>query len=323
MLKKFLINSFIILILFNFNFSFAYNSKIVYLSSNKNNMKKGDEIEIKICIDNTKIAAFTAYIYFDNSKLELLNENDNLKVEDNKIILVWYDLKGGENTKEGELATIKFRAKETGIANFNIDGEFYDKNQEKLETTFKELQIEIENEPQYLNPSNTNLEILAIENVLLYPPFDANITSYEVETENNLLKILAVPENEKARVDIIGNQNLKVGNNTININVVSEDGLSNKTYKINAYKMNEEEKKEYIENQKENEEKLEKIYEVQTVENEVVKAPYNTNSSQREIKEVQEDVKKKSNNSLWIIVILIFVVVLIVWNYRREKKEKK
>ena len=51
---------------------------------------------------------------------------------------------------------------------------------------------------------NNNLEILSIEDSLLEPPFDSNITEYELEVpyESKNLNILAIPENENAKVEI-------------------------------------------------------------------------------------------------------------------------
>ncbi len=68
------------------------------------------------------------------------------------------------------------------------------------------------NNTENTNMVNTNLEILAIENVLLYPPFDTNVTKYDIEISNETskLNILAVPENEKASVQITGNDDLYV-----------------------------------------------------------------------------------------------------------------
>ena len=36
-------------------------------------------------------------IYFDESKVEPIKENENTSIVNNKIIQVWYDEKGGEN----------------------------------------------------------------------------------------------------------------------------------------------------------------------------------------------------------------------------------
>ena len=51
---------------------------------------------------------------------------------------------------------------------------------------------------------NNNLEVLSIENGLLDPPFDSNITEYKLEVMYDVknLNILAVPENEDAIIEI-------------------------------------------------------------------------------------------------------------------------
>lgn len=60
------------------------------------------------------------------------------------------------------------------------------------------------NKTNDINLSNSNLEILAVEGGLLDPPFDSNITEYSLEVNNNIknLNILAVPENENAKIEV-------------------------------------------------------------------------------------------------------------------------
>lgn len=74
-----------------------------------------------------------------------------------------------------------------------------------------------------LELANNNLEILAIENALLYPPFDYIETNYKTEISNELetINILAIPQNENAVVNIIGKDNLKIGNNLVTIVVTA------------------------------------------------------------------------------------------------------
>lgn len=74
-----------------------------------------------------------------------------------------------------------------------------------------------------LELANNNLEILAIENVLLYPPFDMTNTNYKAEISNKLndINILAIPQNEKAVVKITGKDNLKQGSNLVTILVTA------------------------------------------------------------------------------------------------------
>lgn len=54
-------------------------------------------------------------------------------------------------------------------------------------------------------------------------------------TKIQKLNILAKPENEKSKIEIVGNSNLKEGENIIKIIVTAEDGTTTRTYKINAY----------------------------------------------------------------------------------------
>ena len=58
---------------------------------------------------------------------------------------------------------------------------------------------------------------------MLSPPFDPNETNYiaEVAKGMNDLNIFAVPENEKATVQISGGKNLKEGNNTVTVVVTA------------------------------------------------------------------------------------------------------
>ena len=56
-----------------------------------------------------------------------------------------------------------------------------------------------------------------------------------VDKNTKKLNILAKPENEKSKIEIVGNSNLKEGENIIKIIVTAEDGTTTRTYKINAY----------------------------------------------------------------------------------------
>src|SRR5699024_2184478 len=86
-------------------------------------------------------------------------------------------------------------------------------------------------------------ENLAIENYTLSPGFQSTVTNYTVEVSNKdeNLNILAVAQNENAKVKISGNQNLKIGQNEIVITVTAPNGATEKNYIINAYKRDEAE----------------------------------------------------------------------------------
>lgn len=91
--------------------------------------------------------------------------------------------------------------------------------------------------------ANANLENLAIENVVLDPEFNADITQYNASIASNhdTLNILAVPQIEGATVNIQGKDNIQFGDNTITVSVTAKDGVTIKDYIINLHKKTEEE----------------------------------------------------------------------------------
>ena len=315
-----------IIAIFSLNISYGITEGNVYLSSNKDVVDISEEVEISVNLENEKTAAFTLYLYFDNEKFEYISGPENSNRVENYIINVWYDQEGGNSPKEGNIAKFKFKAKEEGIATFNIQGEFYSSVGQEIKTSFKEKQIQIgvanenivpkqlelnpdKEQTNYLSVDNTNLEVLAVQNALLNIPFDANVTNYNIEVSNKTtsLNIFAVPENENASIEIVGKDDLKEGENLIKVTVTAQDGVSKKVYEINAHKRNEQEEAEYLKKQEENKQKLEEIYEAQRTSN--------------------EQNREEQKNKTTIIYILITVMVIIVMGaviyYIIKRKQNK
>ena len=328
MKKKFYLINCICIVLFLIMLlktSYASNTGTIYLSSNKQTIVNEEEVEISMYIKNAVTSAFTSYIYFDNSKLEYVSGPENTNIIGNRIIYVWYDKTGGNAAKDGELANFKFKIKEDGLASFNVEGEFYNNIGQLIQTNFEEIQIQIEDdqnstekqiekkinyiESNNIEAENTNLETLAVENILLYPPFDNSITHYDIEVSNEVanLNILAIPENENGTVEINGKDNLIEGNNLITVTVTAPNGISKKVYEINAYKRNQEEEEKYKKEVEENKEKLENIYQVQRTATETEK-------------KVEESPNKNTYQKIFIviaiIIILLLVLVMFIWKYK-------
>ena len=118
-----------------------------------------------------------------------------------------------------------------------------------------------------IESANTNLEILAIENIMLNPAFDIHTTQYSAQVSNKMvnLNIFAVPENEKAKVTISGGENLKEGNNNITITVTAQNKITKREYRIIAYRRNIQEEKEYEQELQNNQEKLEEAYKIEKI----------------------------------------------------------
>ena len=422
--KKKLLILIIFLILNIFEFSYSVKAEIestIFLESNKQFLENGEEIEVTVNIENTKIAAFDLNLHFDSKKLEIVSSPENSNVVDDRIIFVWYDEKGGENSKQEELASFNFKAIDEGIANFAVDGNCYTEKGENVKIDFKELQIQIgeiseENinlelqkqkeevkqideaknnaklqflriDKEGLNPNfsndifnyyltvdnsvnkidilavpentnakveitgnynlvdglnvvkiqvtsqdesikniyeinitktknleaaNTNLETLAIENELLYPEFNNDETTYKVEVSNEVTKLnlLAIPENEKASISVLENEDLKEGNNDIKILVTAENGFTKKEIIIKVYKRSQSEEEAYLTNQAKKEELLKNAYTLEKIykseEQEIV---------QEENIVKNEDYNKESyakNIGKFVLVVIIFLVIVII-----------
>lgn len=163
--------------------------------------------------------------------------------------------------------------------------------------------------------ANANLENLAIENAILSPEFNENVLEYKTEVSNTTenLNILAIPQKINAKVETNGGKNLKYGNNEIIINVIAENGYTNKKYKVNVYRRNEQEQVKAEEEKKKDLEKVNQI--LQERNNENVKL------SIEEIKGNIENLDKEERKSN-LFLILIITVVLAIWTFIVIKRRK-
>ena len=102
---------------------------------------------------------------------------------------------------------------------------------------------------------------------------------------------------------------MDVGNNIVEINVISENSSSRKIYKIDVYRRSNEEKKEYNQKQEENEEIVQEI-----INNQVIDEPYN-------VQRTALTVSYINSNEIIKIMILIFIlctIVIIIANRKRD-----
>ena len=323
MLKKIFLKLIIILILFLFPLiCFAEESANVSLKCDKDNIKLEEELELEINLDGKKTAAYQVNIFFDEEKFDFISEVDNnMSVKNGIIKIVWYDEKGGLNAAEGNLKRLVFKAKEEGIGNFTINGEFYDENCNYILTNFNSLDIKVGDFPdenEYINES-TNLETLAIENEILYPAFDNNINDYNIEISNNEtnLNILAIPEDENASILINGNENLIEGDNKITIKVKSQSGVE-RDININVHKRNDVEEAKYSTHKEDLKEELEKAYEIEKILNQSenlknIVDNLNENFLESEMKQDFKNIEKNNDEILILKIISMILLILSVF----------
>lgn len=275
MKKRIVIICNLILILFLTTMSTnSYATFKIDLVSDKTNVEVNEEFNITVNANNTKIAACTVWLYFDNEKVECVSGGDSINVIDNRVVYTWVS-ETGINAHMDDLVQITFKAKQEGIAPFSIIGEFYDQNGNKLDMQYNQVDVGIgdnylfstqsetekaqgeieqegqrnnldksgkENSDENVSDDNAKLEIMRLNEEGVNPDFSQDIYEYYLVVNENIknLDVTAIPENDEAEVQISGNKNLKNGLNQIKINVTSKDKSNTEEYVINVTKTNDE-----------------------------------------------------------------------------------
>lgn len=400
----------------------ALENATFYLQSDKDNVIIGDEFEVSLNLKGINTSAYSIEIFFDTTKLKFISGPENSNVIGNKVKIVWYDSNGGTEVKQGELEKLKFKSIAPGIADFDVNGEFFDENINLMQTDFENFQIEIleqdvaedsngrsiqkqnstqlkslrlnvegivpdfetdiydysltlpeqlkeikdievqtiaENEnakievsgnknlkdglniinvvvtnqgksqeykikvtkTQNLEMANTNLENLAIEYAILSPEFNEQITRYNTQVANeiNQLNILAIPENEKGKVEILGNNNLNEGNNKIEIKVTAPNGFTQRIYEINVYKRNKQEETIYEQEVDKVKKRLEEAYSVNKEVSENDNSGETMNNDNNEVK----NEKKENKKDYLLMAVDVFIVVSIIIGFLTYKNIKR
>ena len=249
MIKKIVI-ILIIIISYRQAIVLAESEPSIYLQTDKQQYEKEELITITVHQQNLSIAAFDLQLVFDADKLEYVEGEETTNVMNNQLYYMWFDETGGQRKQTQEiLATFVFRAKEEGIANIALQGEYYDAEGELLKA--KEIGIAItigqeetvneeekEETGESEDPHTSLLKTLRINEEGLSPNFSPDITEYYFVAEENIqnLEVTAIPENKEETVHITGNKNLKEGLNTITIEVLSENHENKTEYQIHVTK---------------------------------------------------------------------------------------
>ena len=163
--------------------------------------------------------------------------------------------------------------------------------------------------------ANSNLETLAIENVMLEPIFDVNILNYKASVPNSTenLNVFAVPENINGKVEVTGKDNLIEGDNLVKVRVTAPNGYSYKDYIVNVHRRTQEEDKIFEEEQNANSEKLNDIINEKGLE---------FLSNEQEIENEEENKNNQTNNYRTIFIVLGLIVVVGVGVFMIKKKKR-
>ena len=226
----------------------------ISLISDKEEIKKDEEINIIIDLNNIDVASFTLEIYWDESKLKYISGPENSNYSNNRVLYTWVNDKG-VNTNDIVIDNFIFKALEDGSVNMVVTGELYNVSGDRIEVNNGNLQINIgenltrtiQEEKEIDNDvadNNSNLRILRLDKEGISPVFDKNIKEYYFIADKTVtdLEVTAIPENDNATVTITGNKNLKIGKNVITIKVESKDKSKTSEYKIYVTRTDDQQK---------------------------------------------------------------------------------
>lgn len=128
----------------------------IQIITDKQVIKKDEEINIKIQISDTPIAACTLEIYFDSSKLEHIKGPENSNYSNNRIIYAWVS-STGKNQQGIEVEGFQFKVLQEENTNIAVFGEFYNE-QEKIEIDNSNVELRTSQKEDNIEPITDNTE---------------------------------------------------------------------------------------------------------------------------------------------------------------------
>lgn len=265
---------------------------------------KEERMNEEAVIDNINVSD-------DNTNLSILRlDQEGISPEFNKDIKEYYFIANNTINDLGITAIPENRGATveiTGNKNLKMGENVIDikvESKDKSKTSIYKIYVTKTNN---IELANANLETLAIRQGVLEPEFDSSITKYKVEIANNIDKIdiLAVPQKENATVKIIGNGEMKEGDNQIQVVVLAENGTTNKKYDLIVHRRNQEEEQKYAEERTYQSERLSTILEEKKNE-----------------QKNNEETQNKSNILFIVILISILAIAVTVFIYRYKFKNR-
>lgn len=232
----------------------------IKINTDKNEVTVGDEIIVYFNLSSdSQIGDFEAYLNYDDEILEykegpsfILGGIGLLKITDSNV------MEGSDTRKYA----IKFQTLKSGSAEISFQDPVmvfdFDTGME-MSVSHNVLNIEVKSAKTASD--NAFLKSLKISPAQLEPEFQKETYQYStsVSYETEKLIISAIPEDEKARVSISGNDFLKEGENKISITVLAESGV-NIEYTIDVIR--EAKKEEHTETDEKPIEEIKSFFEV-------------------------------------------------------------
>lgn len=269
---------------------------------------------VLVILSNSNVLA-EEIVENDNSKLKVLRlQYEGISPEFNSDIFEYYitvveEIEGSEVTAipENTNANVSITGNTNWEMGLNTISIIVESENKTKKTEYKIYVTRTNNK----ETANANLDNLAIKDMTLTPEFDSNITKYKVDVPNETteLYMLAITHNEKATFEIIGNKDLKIGDNNIIITVTAENGITTKKYEILAHRRSVQEE---LENQKQEKIQVERLSAILDT-----KDP----QGQNYLKQIQKNSEDNNRILIGIAVLILVVIIGVVVYYKKMQKK--
>lgn len=200
------------------------------------NVLVGDQFTISVTIEtDSTLGDFEGNISYDSTKIEYLSGPSCIAGGDGMLRIQDVNASSSWNTRSYVLT---FEAIGIGDCELNLIGSpaaYEYENQEPMSISVTSKTITIA-APKTAS-SNADLVSMKISPSALTPSFEKGVVDYTtiVDSTTTRLVISAIPEDSKAVVEIVGNQDFVIGDNYVKVVVTAENG-SKKEYNIHAVK---------------------------------------------------------------------------------------
>ena len=237
----------IILSFFLFLFSSLHGEAIYAASASVAFSVAGDEFEegesfvVTITAQSAAgVGGFQTYVAYDTSMLELVDTGKHVTGSDGLIYIS--DMKKGN--KQMREYHVTFKALQPGDTEVYISDAVYmyaSTTNEQMSVSKNTLQLHLAEKKQKTT-SQVGLTSLKVNEGTLTPEFDRNITKYalDVSSATDMVYIDAKAKLKTDTVKIVGNENLKEGENIATITVTAKNGTT-KTYTLQINKATKQE----------------------------------------------------------------------------------
>lgn len=188
----------------------------------------GDTVYVDMTIiADEKPGNFEGYLLYSSDILEFVSGPDMIMGGEGVLRISDFEFASESNIRTYELV---FKAVDMGTAELSMRGNpslYTFEDDEPMEVTCNRMKLIVEAAGDA--SSNALLSNLKVNPGTLSPAFSTDVNEYRVEVsaETEHLTVSAVSADDNAKVRVIGNDNLAVGENRILVNVTAEDGKEN------------------------------------------------------------------------------------------------